>query len=230
MIRSREPEIMDDPALEIRKHLWALEGLERINRLSGSAGIVWPPIRELAHQAKSSLWVLDIATGAGDVPIGLWRRARQARISLRIDGCDRNLRSVEYARERARTAKAEVSFFPMDALEEPIPAGYDVLLSSLFLHHLDEQPTIALLRKMAAAAKQMVVINDLVRSNAGFAVASLGTRLITSSEVVHIDGPRSVRAAYTLSEIREMLFQAGCEGGTVAWRWPFRFLAVWRKR
>src|SRR5207302_6310066 len=77
--RSLQPEIMDQPGLDEGRHVQALRGLERINFWSGSARILWAPIVRLVRQTgRSSLRLLDIAAGAGDVPIRLWRKARRA--------------------------------------------------------------------------------------------------------------------------------------------------------
>src|ERR1035437_7680603 len=46
--RIREPEIMDDPALDGGRHEAALRGLSRLNYLSGSARTLWPPLAALA--------------------------------------------------------------------------------------------------------------------------------------------------------------------------------------
>ena len=74
--RRLEPEVMDRPDLDRRLHVEALRGLERINLVSGSARILWPALERLARQAgPEGVRVLDVATGAGDVPIRLWRRA-----------------------------------------------------------------------------------------------------------------------------------------------------------
>ena len=45
-VRSRDmqPEIMDDPLLEARRHRQALRGLSRLNRLSRADRILWPAI------------------------------------------------------------------------------------------------------------------------------------------------------------------------------------------
>ena len=102
-----------------------------------------------------------------------------------------------------------------------------MLTCSLFLHHLDEAEAVDLLRRMAAAARQLVLINDLRRSTAGLLLAYLGTRLLSTSPVVHTDGPLSVAAAFTLAEVRKLAAQAGLKGATVAGRWPFRFLLKW---
>ena len=44
--RCRRPEVMDQPDLSPARHAGALRGLARINFFSGSAGTLWPPLRE----------------------------------------------------------------------------------------------------------------------------------------------------------------------------------------
>src|SRR5438034_10056800 len=96
--RCRQAEIIDRPDLDPSLHTEALRGLERINFWSGSAGIVWKALRSLGSQ---SLRILDVATGAGDVPIRLWHRARRAGMAWRIDGCDCRTCAGEHARRCA---------------------------------------------------------------------------------------------------------------------------------
>jgi SAM-dependent methyltransferase len=227
--RNRQPEVMDRPDLDRPRHFQALRGLERINFWSGSAGILWPPIRDLARQSAGPLRLLDVATGAGDVPIRLWHKARRAGLAVRIDGCDRSPAAVEYARQRARDRRADVGFFVCDALSGFFPLGYDVVTSSLFLHHLDEEQAVALLRQMAEAAGRLLLVNDLVRSRTGYLLAWAGTRLLSGSEVVHVDGPRSVEGAFTLAEAQALAEQAGLHGAKPARRWPCRWLLTWRR-
>jgi hypothetical protein len=77
--RRRRPEVMDQPGLSPPRHARALRGLARINFWSGSAGILWRPLAALCRRPDTQhLRVLDLATGGGDVPIRLWRRARRA--------------------------------------------------------------------------------------------------------------------------------------------------------
>lgn len=228
--RCCQPEIMDQPDLDEQRHWNALRGLERINRWSGSARILWPAVRDLARAGHSvPLRILDLASGAGDVSIGLWRRARRAGLPVQVDGWDISPRAVTYARKRAGDQKAEVQFFQADALRSDIPDGYDVLVSSLFLHHLGEEEGSHLLTRMARAARRMVLINDLVRNTAGYLLAFLGTRILSASDVIHVDGPRSVAAAFTVLEALALAEKAGLAGATVARRWPCRWLLTWRK-
>lgn len=228
--RRRQPEIIDQPDLDESRHVLALRGLERINRWSGSARILWPAIRDLARQARDApLRLLDIATGAGDVPIRLWHKVRRAGLALQIEACDRSTTAIAHARQAAVARGAEVRFFEWDALAGPLPEGYDVLTCSLFLHHLEEEQAIDFLARMAAAARRLVLINDLRRSRSGLLLAYAATRVLTRSPVVHVDGPISVAAAFTPSEVLQLAERAGLKGGRVGRRWPFRFLFSWAR-
>jgi 2-polyprenyl-3-methyl-5-hydroxy-6-metoxy-1,4-benzoquinol methylase len=220
---------MDQPGLDDAAHAAALSGLRRINWLSGSAGILWPELRALAIQHHGEpLRVLDVATGGGDIPIRLWEKARRAGISLRLEGCDKSPTAVQHAQQRAVASGADVHFFPLDVLAEPIPTGYDVVACSLFLHHFDNEVAVELLLRLAAAARRMILVNDLNRCITGWLLAYLGTRMLTRSPVVHIDGPLSVQAAFTPAEALALAQQAGMNGATVHRRWPFRYLLKWK--
>ena len=230
MQQYRQSELMDDPSLDVEQHVLALRGLERINWWSASVHTLWPPIQALVGEEPTGAFrVLDIATGAGDVPMTLWHRARRAGVQLAVDGCDHSPIAITHARQRAKQRQADVTFFEWDVLTQQIPQGYDVVTCSLFLHHLNEAHVVELLRAMAQAARRLVVISDLVRSRAGLALAYLGTRLLSTSAVVHVDGPRSVQAAYTIEEIRGLAMQAGMDDAAVLPCWPWRYRLVWKK-
>jgi 2-polyprenyl-3-methyl-5-hydroxy-6-metoxy-1,4-benzoquinol methylase len=222
---------MDQPGLDGTVHNLALRGLGRINRVSFSASIVWPAILSLERmRANQTIRVLDLATGGGDVPIDLAKRARRAGLDLRIEGCDVSPAAVSFATRAAAEVGVSIRFFPLDALCEPIPEGFDIITCSLFLHHLDEEDAVRLLRKMAGATRSTIVVNDLLRSHIGYGIAWAGCRLLSRSQIVHHDGPTSVRAAFSLDEARELADRAGLEGLRLERRWPWRFLLSWSRR
>ena len=228
--RFREPEIMDDPALDGGRHEAALRGLSRLNYLSGSARTIWPPLAALARQlGRRQLRVLDVATGAGDVPVRLWQIARRAGLHLEIHGVDVSPRAVEYAARRAAAEQAAIHFSVLDVLAGSLPGGFDVVTCSLFLHHLAEEQGVLLLQAMAKAAKHLVLVNDLRRSAAGLALAHLAAWTLSGSDVVRVDGARSVRAAFTIGEAAALARAAGLNGAIVERRWPLRFLLSWRR-
>jgi len=221
---------MDDPSIDPAEHRRALAGLARINRFSGSAGHLWPCIRKLALEvAPRPLRILDVATGSGDVLLGLWKRAQQAGVALELAGCDISDVAVTTALNEARQWNANIHYFEHDALHGSLPAGFDVITSSLFLHHLDESDLTRLLKEMARAATRAVLINDLSRSRLNFLLVWTASRLLTRSRVVHEDGPLSVRAALTAAELRTLAEVAGLKGATVTNRFPCRLMLEWRK-
>src|SRR3982751_6791164 len=59
--RDRQPEVMDQPDLDRRRHVQALRGLARINQLSRSTNILWQAMnREVRATGGLPLTVLDV--------------------------------------------------------------------------------------------------------------------------------------------------------------------------
>jgi 2-polyprenyl-3-methyl-5-hydroxy-6-metoxy-1,4-benzoquinol methylase len=150
-------------------------------------------------------------------------------LSLQIDGCDRSPTAVAYAQKTAESRRASVRFFQCDVFRDPLPNDYDVLINSLFLHHLDETEVVTFLSRGAAAAGRALVISDLVRSRFGLFLTIAATRVLTRSPVVHLDGPISVRGAFNLAEIQELAARAGLSGASVTRHWPCHLLLSWTK-
>jgi 2-polyprenyl-3-methyl-5-hydroxy-6-metoxy-1,4-benzoquinol methylase len=233
--RNLQPEIMDGPGLDADAHHHALNGIARVNWISSSAGILWPSIRELCHERRQAgdtraVRLLDIATGGGDVPVGVWRRGKRSGFPLEVSGCDFSPLAIEHAKQTAQRAGAEILFFQLDLLNEPIPTGYDVITCSLFLHHLDQEKAELVLRKMREAAGSLALVNDLSRGWLGWLAAYLGSRILTRSHVVHVDAPLSVEGAFTRDEALAIAHKAGWDGANVARKFPFRFLLSWRRK
>ncbi len=227
-VRRLQPELMDAPDVEERAHRHALAGLGRINRLSLSSGILWPSLREYARaRHPRPLRVLDLASGGGDVLCGLARRARRAGLELETYGLDRSSVAVDIARATARRRGVEACFEVGDVLDGKWPERIDVVMCSLFLHHLEEPNVIRLLERMKDAATVAVLANDLLRSRVGYWLAWWGCRALTRSTIVHVDGPRSVEGAFTLAESRALADRAGLTGARLTRHWPERFLLRW---
>ena len=112
---------------------------------------------------------------------------------------------------------------------DPIPAGIDVVLCTLFLHHLTESDAVALLQRMRVAARRAVVVSDLRRTRLGAALTWAGCRMLSRSEVFRVDGMRSVAAAFSTDEARSLAAAAGLSGARVFHVWPQRWLLTWRK-
>ena len=229
-VRNLQHELMDSPELDPGRFVGSLQGLRRVNRATGSARILLPPLEAAAKAREDGpLRVLDVACGGGDVAVALWKRLNAQGLRTEIHGCDINPLAIEHASEEAGRQGAEVSFFQLHAVDDPLPSGYDVVMSSLFLHHLTDSEAEEFLRKAAEAAGRLVLIHDLVRGRAGYLLAYIGVRALLCNDVCHEDGPRSVEGAFTIDEAKALAEAAGLEGCSVKPKFPFRFLLAWRK-
>ena len=237
--RDRRPELMDDPALPPDRHRRALAGLARINRWTGAANLLWPPLERLAADLGRPLRVLDVASGSGDIPLSLAGRADRAGVPMDLSGCDISTTAVAEANRKAaeflsggtgfQAGVPSPNFFAHDVLRDPLPAGYDAVICSLFVHHLDEADAIRLLARMKAATDRLVLVNDLARGRFNYCAVWVASRLLSRSRVVHADGPLSVRAAFTVPEMKSLADAAGLAGAVVESKFPCRQLLTWEK-
>lgn len=221
---------MDRPDVDPREHAVALRALERVNWISGSHYPIWRAIQSLSRRRPGeTLRVLDVACGGGDVTVNLARAAKRAGVNVTLAGCDLSKTAIEFASQRAARAGMDCHFFRFDVLHDPWPTDYDVICSSLFLHHLESDAAENVLAHMARAARRMVIANDLVRSKLGYLMARVGCLVLTRSPIVHYDGPVSVAGAFTPEELRGMSLHAGMIDATVSRVWPQRMLLVWNR-
>ena len=100
--RNRLPEWMDQPDIDPALHLHALKGLSRLNYFSNSVSLLWKPLRSLALANPHDFSVLDVATGSGDIPLGLSKKATQAGINIKFRVTDKSAFALNLVREKAQ--------------------------------------------------------------------------------------------------------------------------------
>lgn len=228
-------ELMDDPGLDPALHAQALAGLGRLNRLSHAARPVCREVRALLRGVSmepAKATVVDIATGAGDLLIGLARDGIGTAPEGRLIGVDISATALEIARARAADAKLPAHWLAADVLNRPLPMqdqSVDLCVSSLFLHHLEGPSVARLLSEMARVARIGIVISDLRRSRLGLALAVVAGRVMTRSHIVHVDSVKSVRAAWTQEELQDLAVQGGLRNARVRLIWPQRLLLTWSR-
>lgn len=227
-VRVREPEIMDRADLDPTVHRVALRGLARLNLAAGSSRSFLQPLRSLALGSPArSLRVLDVACGGGDNLFALERATRREGLHLDFAGCDRSETALAHARDSARRLGSTARFFAADALlDEKPPIEADVVLNSLFVHHLDPAEVVIFLRNMSRWANRATIVVDLLRTRLGYALAYAASRILTSSHVVRFDALVSVRAAYTTDEVKTLAAEADASRVEIDTVWPQRFRMV----
>ena len=139
-------ELMDDLSRPDEEFDQAYHELEVTNRRLGGIRAV-----ERFLPKASNLLMLDVAAGGCDVSEALLGRA-----VARIVALDINPRGFRYARKS----------WPVvgDALELPFrEKTFDVVMASLFFHHLSNEACVRVLANMWRVSKRLVLVNDLYR-------------------------------------------------------------------
>lgn len=190
---------MDLPELAPGFHAQALRGLGRIHRVTGTVGQAVTPLMQLQARLGRALRVLDLACGRGDVARAVEARLRREQPESIVDGVDLSATAVALANEAAQRPGA---FRRLDLLQDPLPEGYDAVLCTVFLHHLDEDNVYRVLRGCAKFSAGCMV--DLRPGRWARIVTRVGVRLLSRSPVVHYDGPASVRSAIEPAALQEI--------------------------
>jgi ubiquinone/menaquinone biosynthesis C-methylase UbiE len=209
------PELLDGPLDDSEAVADNLRDLRRINRLFRAAAMSRRAIEALVP-GTGSIRLLDVGTGGADIPLSLLAIARRAGQSLTVTAVDSRPEVLGAARAVNRRADGRLdqivglTLAVADGRRLPYPdRAFDVGHASLLLHHLEPPDALALLRELRRVSRFGIVVNDLARGRLNWLAAWLLTRTIARSRFTRHDGPLSVRRAYSVGEMREMLREAG---------------------
>lgn len=226
--RSHHKEILDAQAIPQQDLEENLQDLRRLNVWLGSRWVIRTTLRRLWQAAGTpSQWrILDIGTGAGDIPAALTRWRPPIDMGLTTVAIDARWQVIRYARQ---ATELPMAMLQADGLCLPFRAGsFDVAVCSTMLHHLAWHEGVALLREMAAVARHGVIVNDLVRGWGHYYGAKLLLPLLSRNRLTLHDGPLSVLRAYNVPEVRGMAQEAGLTGASVRHVLMYRLLLVYR--
>ena len=195
---------LDDPAALDAN----LRDLARINRLTGGTRLSVQAVAALGDVTS----ILDVGTGAADIPMTLLARARAAGRTLSITATDSRPEILAAAR-RVRPAVGRTVGLELavaDGRGLPYPDGaFDVAHASMVVHHLAPDEVVAFLHELRRVARAGIVVNDLVRGQLAWLGGWLLVRALGAGRYARHDGPLSVRRAYSRPELLELVAAAG---------------------
>ena len=221
--RSNDTELMDDFSMKGELLRDTLDKLGSINKWLGGNRVTLNGLRQLLeHQPKDKVYtIVDIGCGHGDILRLIAEYGRKHNYSFQLIGIDANQDAIDYAVELS-AAYDELSFKKLDVFSEEFQAmEYDVVLSTLFLHHLDETEIRSLLQLMSTKAKLGVVVNDLHRHRLAYGLFKLLGTVISNHMIVQ-DGLTSVLRAFKRKEIEQISNQLNLNS-QISWKWAFRY-------
>jgi ubiquinone/menaquinone biosynthesis C-methylase UbiE len=218
---------IDDPA-ELAANF---RDIQRVNRLLGGTATVLRHLPSLldAVPGDRTATILDLATGAADIPLAIARRAERDGRPVRIVASDASDAILDLARANVAGHPA-IETARLDARAVDLPDdAVDIAICSLSLHHFPPVEAIRVLREMHRVARTGLILNDLRRSRAGWVAALVAARLTTRNRLTRNDAPLSVLRAYTPAELAGLLDRAGIENATFTTHPWFRMAAVARR-
>jgi ubiquinone/menaquinone biosynthesis C-methylase UbiE len=214
-----KPELMDDFSIQDERVDLALRELRMINYfLGGNTGSKRGVTKMISNLPNKKIYLLDAGSGSSDVLDDLKKKFK----SVQIISLDRNKRVCNFI-------KKNNNFKPMivcaDAFNLPFKnKSVNIIRTSLFLHHFDNQKLKIILNKFGDVAKQGIVINDLRRSLRALLGIKILTLLFSKSELVRSDAPISVRKGFIKSELVDLLREMQFTNYEIGRKWAFRWL------
>jgi len=221
--RSPQLEWMDTESVSAEDFAQCLADLAVVNTMT----LARPPtiafMRRVARgmAAGTRLSVLDVGFGEGDMLRRIHRWGTRRGLRMELSGVDLNPWSTAAA-EAATPAVMGVRYLTSDLFDLP-PGETDVVVSSLFTHHLTDAQVVDFLVWMEARARRGWFVNDLHRHP----VAFHGFRLLSGAagwhRFVQHDGPISVARSFRRRDWDALLRRSGLASkATVRWHMPFR--------
>ncbi len=218
-------ELFDDPDADAAIALASLRDIARANRFLGGAAAALDRLSEVfrATPPGTTLTLLDVGTGTGDIPRAALKRAAAAGLVLRAVGVERHA-----AAARAAATGGALAAIRGDAAALPLRSrSVDVVLCSQLLHHYHGAAVTAIVAEMERVARRAVVIADLRPSGLAAAGLWLVSFPLRFHPVSRRDGVTSVRRGFTPSELRRACAAAGIDPD-VRTHPGFRVTAAWR--
>lgn len=215
------PELMDTEVVSYQHFRACLVDLERVNRASLGYR---PTLRWLDRiaEGRNSLRILDVGSGHGDMLRQIWRWSQRRGIEVELTGVDLNPWCARAAAE-ATPPEMSIRYETGNLFDIGPDRQFDVIVSALFAHHLDDEELLRFVSWMDRTASLGWFVNDLHRHP----IPEWGLRAIFAALPVHRfvrhDGPVSVRRAFDRHDLEALTRAAGLDPVRTAVRWQFPF-------
>jgi len=194
------PELLDTDAGTPAEIATALSDLRHINQWFGGITATQAMVARVVRETRAtSLSLLEVAAGAGFVPHAVSARMRKLGVELQVTLLDR---APSHLRTRSGNGTRAVAG---DAVALPFANGsFDLVSCCLFVHHLEPDEVVQFVNEALRVCRTALVINDVIRHPVHLGLAYVSLPLYRS-RFTHHDAPVSVRRAYTIAEMREMI-------------------------
>ncbi len=219
--RASLDEWMDEPCSyeDFRDCLRSLAQCNRVT-LTYRPTLQW--LRPFLKEGRP-LHIVDVGSGGGDMLRRIEQAARRDGTPVHLTGVDLNPHAAQAAREFTAPGSS-IRWITGDAFSSPLPALPDLIISSLFTHHLPDDGIVQFIAWMERTAIRGWFINDLHRDAVPYYLFKLLAKPARWHRFVQHDGPVSIRRSFRADDWLTYLAAAGIAPGDVSIRrvWPGR--------
>lgn len=232
--RDTTPELMDTEAVDYESFRECLKELAQANALSLAYRPTLAFFRRLTREQRwpkgRPLTVIDAGSGYGDFARKLDGWASNRSLPIEIVCVDMNpwsRRAAEEATKKGRPLRCVTA----NIFDYQAEGGADVLICSLFAHHLPDATLVRFLRWLEDNSRIGWFINDLERHPLPYYFLKLAFWATRRHRFMQHDGPVSVASAFKRKDWVRYLTEAGIPRGAarIEARVPYR-LCVSRMR
>jgi 2-polyprenyl-3-methyl-5-hydroxy-6-metoxy-1,4-benzoquinol methylase len=226
--RATEAEVMDDLNCSGEVLDQTLRELEFINKWLGGNNVTLHAIGTLFKSLPKDRTydIADLGCGGGDMAAHILKWGRHHGYRFHITGIDANPNVVRFANQNV-SDETSIKFKVMNVFSEEFSnLKFDVVVGTLFFHHLSREELISFFSLLKKQVKIGLIINDIHRHALAYHSIKMLTALFSKSEMVKYDAPLSVRRAFTRNELQEVMTSAGYENFTIRWKWAFRWEVI----
>ncbi len=163
------------------------------------------------RDSTAQLHIVDVGCGGGDMLRAIAKWAVRRGVAVKLTGIDLNPFAARAAQEFTAGQETSIEWVTGDAFSYQPEQPIDVVLSSLFTHHLPEAEIVRFLRWMEATAQRGWFINDLRRSAATYYLYRTLSTVARWHRFVRHDGPVSIRRSFREADWQRMLSEAGLQ-------------------
>jgi ubiquinone/menaquinone biosynthesis C-methylase UbiE len=219
------PELLDTDSGTAAEIGTALSDLQHVNQWFGGIATTQGMVKEVARAGGvKALSLLEVAAGAGFVPHAVGSRMQKRGVEVQVTLLDR---APSHLKSGLRNGTRAVAG---DAIALPFADGsFDLVSCCLFVHHLEPYSVMQFVNEGLRVCRTAVIINDVVRDPVHLALVYLSLPLYRSRFTRH-DAPASVRRAYTIEEMHQMLGQTAAARVEIDRHPLFRMGAIAWKR
>ena len=221
--RTDQVELMDDFTMEGELLQKTLDQIAGINKWLGGNNVTLNGLKKLLKNKpkENQITIVDVGCGNGDILRKVAKYGRKKGYNLKLIGVDANEYTVNYAKKLSQEYN-EISYLQQDIFSDAFKTlDYDIVLSTLFLHHFKEDQLVKILAQIIKKATMGMVVNDLHRHPLAYYLF-IGVCLFIQNPMVKEDGLISILRGFKRVDLERISNKIKAKS-SIKWKWAFRY-------